>query len=339
MRASLGELAAQFGCELVGDPHVEVSSVSTLVDAKPGSISFLASPAFKTYVSNTSASAIIVKPEDAVDCPVPALIADDPYLTYARVAGVLYPPKAFAPGVHASAVIAPSAKISDSAHVGAHVVIGEGTSIGDCAVVGPGCVIGDRCELGDHSRLIANVTFVQDVIVGQRTNIHPGAVLGAEGFGNAMSDQGWVNVPQVGGVRIGDDVDIGANTTIDRGAIGDTVIANGARLDNLIQIAHNVQIGEHTALAATVGISGSVVIGKRCMLAGRAGVAGHITICDDVILGAAAVVTKDITEPGFYSAVFSAEKDKDWKRKLARFRRIENLVERVKKLEDKNRKS
>jgi UDP-3-O-[3-hydroxymyristoyl] glucosamine N-acyltransferase len=267
------------------------------------------------------------------------LISDEPYLTYARIASVLYPPKLVSPGVHESAVLSPSAQIAESAHIAAHAVVGDESVVGEAAYVGPGCVIGDRCTLGAASRLIANVTLVQDVIIGQRTIVHSGAVLGADGFGNARSDSGWVKVPQVGGLRIGDDVEVGANTTIDRGAIGDTIIENGVRLDNLIQIAHNVQIGEHTAIAATVGISGSVVIGKRCSLAGRAGVAGHVTICDDVILGAAAVATKDITEPGSYSAIFSAEKDKDWKRKVARFRRIESLVDRVKQLEEANKKN
>lgn len=333
MRVSLGELAAKFGCELIGDPEVEVSSVSTLVDGSPGSISFLANSAYKSQLQVTSATAVVVRKSDAGHCPVCALIADDPYLTYARIAAVLYPVKSFTPGVHASAVISPSARIAESAHIAAHVVVGDDVSIGENAFVGPGSLIGDRCEIGASSRLIAKVTLVQDVSLGQRNVVHPGAVLGADGFGNAQSASGWVKVPQVGRVRIGDDVEIGANTTIDRGAIGDTVVENGVRIDNLVQIAHNVQIGEHTAMAATVGISGSVVIGKRCLFAGRAGVSGHVTICDDVIVGAAAVVTKNITEPGVYSSFFAAEKDKTWKRKVARFRRLESLNERVKQLE------
>jgi UDP-3-O-[3-hydroxymyristoyl] glucosamine N-acyltransferase len=339
MRVSLGELAGKFGCELIGDPGVEVSSVSTLAESQAGSITFLANSAYKDQLRSTAASAVVVRAGDADDCPVAALIADDPYLTYARIATVLYPAKSFTPGAHPSAVISTSAQIADSAHIAAHVVIEDDVTIGENVFVGAGSLIGDRCQLGDESRLIANVSLVQDVTIGRRTIVHPGAVLGADGFGNAQSASGWVKVPQIGGVRIGDDVEIGANTTIDRGTIGDTVIANGVRLDNLIQIAHNVQIGEHTALAATVGISGSVIIGKRCLFAGRAGVSGHVTICDDVIVGAAAVVTKDITEPGLYSSFFAAEPDKSWKRKVARFRRIESLNDRVKQLEKAAKKN
>jgi UDP-3-O-[3-hydroxymyristoyl] glucosamine N-acyltransferase len=339
MRVSLGELAGKFGCELIGDPEVAVSNVSTLAEAHAGSIAFLANSAYKDQLQSTAASAVIVRASDANDCPVAALVTDDPYLMYARVAAVLYPEKTFTPGVHSSAVISTSAQIADSAHIAANVVIEDDVTIGENVFVGAGSIIGDRCQLGKASRLIANVTLVQDVTIGQRTIVHPGAVLGADGFGNAQSASGWVKVPQIGGVKIGDDVEIGANTTVDRGAIGDTVIANGVRLDNLIQIAHNVQIGEHTALAATVGISGSVIIGKRCLFAGRAGVSGHVTICDDVIVGAAAVVTKDITEPGLYSSFFAVEPDKSWKRKVARFRRIESLNDRVKQLEKAAKKN
>jgi UDP-3-O-[3-hydroxymyristoyl] glucosamine N-acyltransferase len=333
MPAKLGELAAQFGCELIGDPQVEVSRVSTLSGASPGSVCFLANATYKPQLQATNASAVIVMASDADACRTAVLISDDPYLTFARIASVLYPPTLVNPGVHVSAVVAPSAQVAASAQIAALAVIGDDSIIGEDAYVGPGTVIGDRCTLGAASRLMANVTLVQDVSIGQRTIVHPGAVLGADGFGNARTDSGWVKVPQVGGVQVGDDVEIGANTTIDRGAIDDTVIENGVRLDNLIQIAHNVRIGEHTAIAATVGISGSAVIGKRCMLAGRAGVFGHVTICDDVILGAAAIATRDITEPGLYSAHFPAEKSKDWMKKVARFRRIEKLADRVQQLE------
>jgi UDP-3-O-[3-hydroxymyristoyl] glucosamine N-acyltransferase len=339
VRLSLGELAAKFGCELIGDPDVVISSVSTLADSHAGSISFLANSAYKSQLLLTSASAVIVRSNDAGDCPVAAVIADDPYLTYARIATALHPVKSFSPGVHESAVVSSSANIAESAHIAAHVVVGDDVSIGEDVFVGPGSFVGDRCHVGSATRLVANVTLVQDVTLGRRNVVQPGVVIGADGFGNAQSESGWVKVPQIGGVKIGDDVEIGANTTIDRGAIGDTIIANGVRLDNLIQIAHNVQIGEHTAMAATVGISGSVIIGKRCLFAGRAGVSGHVTICDDTIVGAAAVVTKDIKEPGIYSSFFAAEKDKSWKRKVARFRRIESLNDRVAKLEKAAKKN
>jgi UDP-3-O-[3-hydroxymyristoyl] glucosamine N-acyltransferase len=212
-------------------------------------------------------------------------------------------------------------------------VIGADVVLGDYVAVGAGCFVGPGCRLGPSTRLHANVTLVEDVRMGARCIVHPGAVIGSDGFGNARGSEGWIKVPQVGGVLIGDDVEIGANTTIDRGAIEDTVIENGVRLDNLIQIAHNVRIGEHTAMASLSGVSGSTVIGKRCMFAGQTGVVGHIRICDDVVIGGATMVSKDIREPGFYTASFPAEKDRDWKRKVARFRRLEELARRVAGLE------
>ncbi len=333
MGTSLGELAVQFGCELVGDPAAKVSRVATLANADSESLSFFANKAYREQLRQTTATAVLVHPDDAKDCPVNALLADDPYLAYARIADVLCPFPDLAPGIHQSAVVASSANVSDSAQVSANVVIDDDCVLGDQVFVGPGVVIGPRCTIGGGTRLNANVTLVQDVRMGERCMVHPGAVIGSDGFGNAMSDGGWVKVPQVGGVRIGNDVEIGANTTIDRGAIDDTILENGVRLDNLIQIAHNVEVGEHTAMAAFTGISGSTIIGKRCMFAGRSGAVGHITICDDVVVGGMTMISKDIREPGFYTASFPAEKDKDWKRKVARFRRMDELVKRVGALE------
>jgi UDP-3-O-[3-hydroxymyristoyl] glucosamine N-acyltransferase len=330
---SLGELAVQFGVELVGDPAAKVSRVATLANADAESLSFFANKAYREQLRQTSATAVLVHPDDVKDCPVNALLADDPYLAYARIADVLCPFPDLAPGIHKSAVVASSASVPESTQVSANVVIDEDCVVGERVFIGPGVVIGPRCAIGDGTRLNANVTLVQDVRMGERCIVHSGAVIGADGFGNAMSDGGWVKVPQVGGVRIGNDVEIGSNTTIDRGAIDDTILENGVRLDNLIQIAHNVEIGEHTAMAAFTGISGSTIIGKRCMFAGQAGVVGHITICDDVVVGGATMISKDIGEPGFYTASFPAEKDKDWKRKVARFRRMDELAKRVRALE------
>lgn len=333
MRAKLGDLATRFGCELVGDPARIVTHVATLANAGADSLSFFSNPAYRPALRETSAGAVLLRPEDASDCPVPALLADEPYVTFARIAGLLHPPEPLPPGVHASAVIEASASVDASAHVAAHAVIGPGVVVGPHAAIGPNTVIGPRCRVGAHTRLSTNVTLVQDVVIGERCIVHPGAVLGSDGFGNARGDTGWVKVPQVGGVSIGDDVEIGANTTIDRGAIEDTVIENGVRLDNLIQIAHNVRLGEHTAMASLSGISGSTVVGKRCMFGGQSGVVGHITICDDVVVGGATMISKDIREPGFYTGSFPAEKDRDWKRKVARFRRLDDLSRRIRKLE------
>jgi UDP-3-O-[3-hydroxymyristoyl] glucosamine N-acyltransferase len=332
---SLGELATRFGCELIGDPDSVVSGVASLPNANAGSLSFLASEAYKKQLSSTKAAAVVLRPADAVDSPVAALLHDDPYACYARMAAVVCPPPEYAPGRHASAVVEASASVADSAHLAPHVVVGERATIGENVYLGPGTVIGPDCSVGDDCRLIANVTLARAVTIGQRGIVHPGAVLGSDGFGNAMSAEGWVKVPQLGGVRIGNDVEIGANTTVDCGAIDDTVIEDGVRIDNLCQIAHNVHIGAHTAMAAMSGIAGSTVIGKRCMFAGMGGAVGHVSICDDVIVGAKSFVSKDITEPGTYLASFPAEPAKDWAKKVGRFRRIQALQDRVKKLEQK----
>jgi UDP-3-O-[3-hydroxymyristoyl] glucosamine N-acyltransferase len=333
MSQTLGELATRFGCDLVGDPATEISTVATLSTAKAGSISFFANKAYGEALRNTKAAAVIVREADVDECPAAALVSNNPYLTYARVAEVLYPDDAIAAGIHPTATVNPSATVSASAEISANAYIDRDAVIGEHVFVGPGAVIGPRCVVGNQSRVLANGTLVKDVVIGCRSIVHSGAVVGSDGFGNAMSDSGWVKVRQVGGVRIGDDVEIGCNTTIDRGAIDDTIISNGVRLDNLIQIAHNVEIGEHTAMAGMTGIAGSTKIGKRCMFAGKAASVGHVSICDDVIVAASSYVSKDITEPGVYNGAFPAEKDKSWKRKAARYRQIEDIVQRISDLE------
>jgi len=333
MPISLGELATSQGCELIGDPDAIVSGVASLQNASPESLSFLASSSYLSQLPATKAAAVVLRAESAGACPVAALISDNPYATYARMAALVCPEPLFAPGIHATALVADSATIADSAHIAATAVIGERTVIGEHAVVGPGTVIGPDCNVGDNCRLIANVTLVQDVRIGARGIFHPGVVIGADGFGNAMTPDGWVKVPQVGGVLVGNDVEIGANTTIDRGAIGDTVIEDGVRIDNLCMIAHNVRVGEHTAMAAMTGIAGSTVIGKRCLFAGKTGTVGHINVCDDVIVAGQTFLSKDVTEPGTYAASFPAANARSWAKQLARFRRLGNLIERVKKLE------
>ena len=335
MTFTLGELATQFGCELAGDPTIAVSRVATLSSGQEGAISFFANVAYGDALASTAASAVILKESDLDKCPVSALISSNPYLTFARVAHVLHPDPVMTPGVHASACVADSATIADSAHIAANAVIDAECDIGEHVYVGPGVVVGPRCRIGDHTRLLANSTLVQDVTIGERGIIHSGAVIGSDGFGNAMSDQGWVKVKQVGGVRIGDDVEVGANTTVDCGAIGDTVLGNGVRLDNLVQIAHNVRVGDHTAMAAMTGIAGSTTIGSRCMFGGSSGTVGHIKLCDDVIVSGCTMVTKDIREPGVYTGSFPAQKDKNWKRNAARFRRSDDMINRIKALEKK----
>ena len=335
MPASLGELATEFGCDLVGDPDTRVDRVATLANASPRSIGFFANSAYRKALTNTKAAAVVLAAADAGDCPVAALITDSPYATYARIAGRLHPPPSRVAGIDPAAVIAESAKISDSAHVGANVVIGDDCVIADAAYIAPGCVIGKRCSLGKDSQVLENATIVKDVQIGERTIIHPGAVIGSDGFGNAQGDSGWIKIPQIGGVVIGNDVEIGANTAVDRGTIDSTIIEDGVRLDNLVQVGHNAHIGAHTAIAGMTAIAGSASVGKRCLIAGLSGVVGHVTVCDDVVITAQALVTKDINEPGVYSGTFGAEKDRDWKRMVVRFRRLEALERRVAELEAK----
>ena len=333
MPISLGELAVAVGCELIGDPDKTVKGVASLTNASPESLSFLSSAAYSSQLSSTKAAAVVLRADDAGACPVAAFVSDNPYATYARMAALVVPEPTLEPGVHASASVADSASVATSAHIAASAVIGERTTIGDNTVVGPGTVIGSDCVVGNDCRFVANVSVVKDVRIGSRGIFHPGVVIGSDGFGNAMTQEGWVKVPQVGGVRIGNDVEIGANTTVDCGAIGDTVIEDGVRIDNLCMIAHNVHVGEHTAMAAITGIAGSTRIGKRCMFAGASGAVGHISICDDVVVAAQTFVSKEVTEPGTYAASFPADNARSWAKQLARFRRLGTLIERVKKLE------
>ncbi len=337
MPISLGELATRFGCELVGDPDVAVDGVAALANAGPGSLSFLSGSGFKKQLSSTRAAAVILRAEDAGECPTACLISDNPYATYAHMAAVFHPPVRYTPGVHPSAVVSETATVADTAHIGANAVVEAGATIGANSSIGPGTVVGPNCHIGEDCRLHANVTLVRDVVVGDRCIFHSGSVIGADGFGNARTPDGWVKVPQVGGVKIGNDVEIGSSTTVDCGAIDDTVIGDGVRLDNQIQIGHNVQIGDHTAMATGCAIAGSAVIGRRCMFAGMVGMAGHISVCDDVIVNGKGMISKSITEPGVYASNFPIEPVRDWNRIVAMVRRLGKLADRVSKLEKKGK--
>jgi len=331
MRATLGELAVQFGCTLRGDPDTVVTHVATLESADSTALSFLANPKYKAHLAATRAGVVVLDAASADDCPVAVLIAKQPYVTYARMAAMLHAPATALAGVHASAVVASSAVIDNTADVGACVVIGKDTKIDDNVVVGAGCVIGDRVSIGRGTRLMPNVTVLDGTVIGQRCLINSGAVLGSEGFGFAPRAEGWVKVPQVGRVIVGDDVEIGANTTIDRGAIGDTVIGNDVKLDNQIQIAHNVQIGDHTAIAVCTGISGSTTIGKNCMIAGQVGIAGHLSICDNVVITGKTMVSASIRKPGIYSGSLHAEEARKFRRNAARFAQLDELAKLVRR--------
>lgn len=333
MAISLGKLAAEFDCELRGDAEIEIRTVAPLHRGTPDSLSFFSNPALEAQLAATEAGAVILRAEDAAKSPTACLVNANPYACYARIASYLHPPPSFEPGIHPQAFVADTATVSASAHIAANASVTGNAFVGEGCYVGEGAVIGPDCRLGRDTRVLANATLVRNAVVGERCIIHPGAIIGSDGFGNAMTPQGWVKVPQLGGVRIGNDVEVGANTTIDLGALGDTVVGDGVRLDNLVHLAHNVELGEHTALAAQSGIAGSTIVGKRCMMGGQAGIVGHVTICDDVIINGKTMITKGISEPGVYASGFPSAPVKQWNRLVAQLRRVGKLQERVRKLE------
>lgn len=333
MGITLGELADRFDCELRGSRDTEVDQVAPLSAARPTAIAFLSNAAFKAQLADTQAAAVILRADDAADCPVSCIVTDNPYAIYAKIAALIHPAPAPAPGVHPSAVVSESATVAESCSIAANAVIEDGANLGDACIVGAGAVVGPGCTIGASTRLHANVTLVRAVTIGERCIVHAGAVIGGDGFGNAMTPDGWVKVPQLGGVVIGDDVEIGCNTTVDCGALGDTVIGNGVRIDNLCMIGHNARIGEHTAMAAQVGIAGSTVIGARVLFAGHSGTVGHMSVCDDAFITGKTMVTKDVTTPGTYSGAFAAEPARDWAKNVARIRRLDELSKRVRRLE------
>lgn len=336
MSFSLGELAVRFGCELRGDPALEVRNVAPLASASDGAVAFLANPLYKSQLAATRATVVVLDEDSAKACPVAALITGNPYATYARIAAALYPAPVAEAGIHPSAVIGAGATIHPTAHVGPLAFIGARSVVGERAFVGSHCVLEENVALAEDARLVARVTLCRGTSIGARSLIQPGVVIGADGFGFAQQDREWLKVPQVGAVRIGADVEVGANTTIDRGAIEDTVIEDGVKLDNLIQVGHNVRIGAHTAVAGCVGISGSTVIGKRCMIGGASGIAGHIDICDDAMITGFSMVTHSITRPGVYSGGIPVEDARSWRRIVARLKRIESLADRLTALERAN---
>lgn len=329
---SLGELAVRFGCVLQGDSQVRVARVASLQDATADSITFVANSKYRRFLSATRAGAVILEPSLASQCPVSALIAKNPYAIFARIAALLHPAPTFQPGIDASAVVDASASIDPSASIGPQCVIGAGVQIGPRVVLGPGSIVLASAAIGADTRCVARVTICERVTIGERCLFHPGVVIGSDGFGNAMDQGAWIKVPQVGTTRIGNDVEIGSNTTIDRGAIGDTVIEDGVRLDNLIQIGHNVHIGAHTAMAAFVGVSGSTRIGKHCLIAGKVGIAGHLEICDNVVVMGHSTVSGSISKPGSYSGALGLEESGSFRRNAARFRQLDRMAKQLSKL-------
>ncbi|QHG66617.1 UDP-3-O-(3-hydroxymyristoyl)glucosamine N-acyltransferase [Pseudomonas putida] len=330
---TLGQLAEALGATLKGPEALQITGLATLQEAGPGQLSFLANPQYRKYLDNCQAAAVLLKAADADGFAGNALIVADPYLAYARISHLFDPkPKAVA-GIHPSAVVAEDAQVDASASVGPFAVIESGARIGANVSIGAHCFIGARCVVGEGGWLAPRVTLYHDVTIGKRVVIQSGAVIGGEGFGFANEKGIWRKIAQIGGVTLGDDVEIGVNTAVDRGALSDTRIGDGVKLDNQIQIAHNVQIGDHTAMAACVGISGSTRIGKHCMLAGGVGLVGHIDICDNVFVSGMTMVTRSITEPGSYSSGTAMQPLADWRKSAARIRQLDDMAKRLQQLE------
>lgn len=332
---TLEKIASEIDAKLVGEAEKVITGVGTLQNATDTDISFLANPKYRQYLKSTSAGCVIVSPADLAEVNTNALVIEDTYVAYAKVASLLYPEEQPDKGIHPSVVIGDNCRIADSARIAGQVFIGSNVQIGENAIIGPGCILDNDVVIKANSMLVANVTLCRKVIIGERVRIHPGVVIGADGFGIANNNGQWLKIPQVGKVIIGNDVEIGANTTIDRGAIDDTIISDGVKLDNQIQIGHNVFIGEHTVIAGCVGISGSTRIGSHCAIGGGTGIAGHIEITDGVQLTGMSMVTKSIMTAGSYSSGIPVEPTREWHRNVVRYRQLDKLNDKLKKLEAK----
>jgi UDP-3-O-[3-hydroxymyristoyl] glucosamine N-acyltransferase len=329
----LADLAARIGATLDGDGEVRVDHVATLEHAGPGALTFLVGVRYRGLLATTRASAVIVAPAHASGTRLPKLVHANPYAAYASAATILYPVARAAAGVHASAIVAESARVDPSAAVGAHAVIGDGARIAPRVEIGAGCSVGAGVVLGEDVVLHSNVTLYARSVVGARTIIHAGAVIGSDGFGMAEEGGRWIKIPQVGRVVIGADCEIGANTTIDRGAIDDTVIEDDVKLDNQIQIGHNCVIGAHTAIAGCVGIAGSTRIGRNCKIGGAAMISGHLNIADNTVVSGSTGVFHSIDTAGVYTGAFPALPHREWQHVMSVTRRLRTLEARINALE------
>ncbi|MEO8101028.1 MAG: UDP-3-O-(3-hydroxymyristoyl)glucosamine N-acyltransferase [Betaproteobacteria bacterium] len=330
----LRDLQARLGGEIVGEVKQPLAGVGTIGSAVATEITFLANPRYRSQLAETRAGAVIVGIADRDATSLPRLVVANPYACFARVAQLFNPPPAYPGGIHPTAIIGAGTRIAESASIAEYVSIGRGAEIGEGVRIGPGCVLGDGVSVGARTTFAARVTVYADCRIGARCIAHAGVVIGADGFGFAPDFSGvegsWVKIPQSGRVIIGDDCEVGANTTIDRGAIEDTVIGNDVKLDNQIQVGHNCVIGDHTIIAGCVGIAGSSRIGSRVMIGGAAGILGHLEICDGAIVSAMTLVTKSITEPGTYTSSMPLMKHEDWLRNAVHLRRLDAMADTIK---------
>lgn len=330
-------LAAELGLELQGVATSNaLTGIATLATAGPTELSFYHNPRYSTDLRNTRAAAVILRPEHAADCPVACMFTDNPYLAYARVSQLFAARAQLASGVHPAAHVDPTAILAAGVSVAAHVVIGAGTVIGAGSVIGANCVIGEGCIIGSNCFMHPNVTLYGGVSLGDRCTVHAGAVIGSDGFGFAKAAGRYHKIAQLGGVSIGDDVEIGAVTSIDRGALDNTVIGNGVKIDNQVQIAHNVRVGDNSVICGCSAIAGSSVIGKNCTIAGAVGVINHVNICDNVTVTAMSLVSQDITEAGVYSSGTGLDATSNWRRNIVRFRQLDDIWRRLLRLEKRD---
>jgi UDP-3-O-[3-hydroxymyristoyl] glucosamine N-acyltransferase len=329
---SLGELAGRFGLGLRGDPAQRIRGVATLAAAGADTLSFLANPAYRRQLADCAAGAVVLAEADGAHFRGNCLFSRNAYADFARIAALFAPRRVAAPGIHPSAVVDPSAEVDPTAEVGPLCTVGARSRIAAGVRLGPGCSIGEDCVVGDDSELVARVTLVTRVRLGRRVLLHPGVVLGADGFGLAFDQGQWLKVPQLGGVLVGDDCEVGANTCIDRGALDDTVLEDDVRLDNLIQVGHNVRIGAHTAIAGCTAIAGSTRIGQYCLIAGGVGIAGHLVIGDRVRINAMSLVSRSLDGPGEYASGSPLQEVRAWRRNAARIRQLDRLARAVQRV-------
>ncbi len=330
---TLPEIAARFGGEVRADNGVVVRQVASLTSAGADQIAFLTDARYLPALASTGAGAVLLPPRYADATALPRIVTDNPYAYYARVAALLNPEPDAIPGVDATATVSENATIASSASIGVHAYVGKCATLGEGVVVEAGCYIGDGAEIGDYTHLYANSVVYPGCRIGRQCIIHSGAVIGADGFGHAEDDGRWVKIPQIGRVCIGDEVEVGANTTIDRGALDDTVIEDGVKLDNLIQIGHNCHIGAHTVIAGCVGIAGSARIGRHCRIGGAAMILGHLEIADGVTISPGSMITRSISQAGTYTALMPFQAHRDWLKTAAHVRHLDALVERIARLE------
>lgn len=330
---TLEQLAARLELEFRGDARLVLRGLASLDEAGPDQLSFYNNPRFFDSLRRTRAGAVILDPAHAAAAPGAVLLTSQPYLAFARASALFARAPAQHQGVHPSAIVDPNAELAGDVAVGPHVVIGAGTVIEAGVNIAPGCVIGRDCRIGEGSRLNPNVTVYDDVHIGKRALIHANVVLGGDGFGFAPDGKAQVKIHQLGGVRIGDDVEIGASTTVDRGALEHTVIGNGVKIDNQVQIAHNVRVGDNTVICGCSAIAGSSSIGKNCIIAGAVGVINHVHICDGVTITAMSLVNQSIDKPGIYSSGTGLMETGHWKKTIVRFKQLDAISKRLAQLE------